>query len=144
MTDPTNQLKGIFRRTRKRRLEIIINTPAPRPESRPHGTNTIRTTIRPPNEPMITDRTCLDCGDYTFTTTDAAGKELTTFDSHRVMLTNPPALFTDVACPECGRQQGLVVQPRSSHHPIYTIWPCSWNDEPCTEDGCGYCEGEYV
>lgn len=92
---------------------------------------------------MITDRSCLDCRDYTFRLVDATGGELHIVDSRRASLIEPTSVYTDVTCRECGRTQALVLQP-GAKTTVFTLWPCSWNDEPCMEDGCDYCNGEYV
>lgn len=89
---------------------------------------------------MMKDANCLDCYRMSLDIDDAVGSELKK-GGHDTYPSRGEYYF-DVHCPHCGRKQGLVVshdRPR-----FFTIWPCSWNDEPCCEDDCAYCEGEYV
>jgi len=89
---------------------------------------------------MIADKLCLDCGKFHIDLEEAVGAEL-----QRGGLEKYPhrgEFYFDVECPNCGRKQGLVVDNTDGR--LFTIWPRSWNDEPCCQDGCEYCEGEYV
>lgn len=89
---------------------------------------------------MLADGTCLDCGEYHFGLEEAVGSELK--KGGKEGYPRRGEYYFDVWCPKCGRKQGLVVE--RSDGALFTIWPCAWNDEPCTKDGCEYCEGEYV
>ena len=86
------------------------------------------------------DTMCMDCGKYAFDIDDALDATLKEGGIDRYPQRGKH--YFDVTCPSCSRKQGLVIRP--SHGHIFTIWPCSWNDETCCEDGCEYCEGEYV
>lgn len=87
---------------------------------------------------MLTDKRCLDCGDQYIGLSDAVGSELKRGGHDRYP--GRGEFYFDVYCSSCGRKQGLVV----THQMMFTIWPCSWNDETCREDDCEYCEGEYI
>jgi len=83
---------------------------------------------------------CLNCGDYHFDLADAKGTQL-----KEGGVDGQPRrgkYYFDVTCKVCNQQQGLVIRPE--YGGALTIWPCSWNDEPCMEDECEYCEGEYI
>ncbi len=89
---------------------------------------------------MLADKRCLDCGEYYFGLDEAVGSELQKGGLDRYPSRGEH--YFDVFCPTCGRKQGLVVA--RTEPKLFTIWPCSWNDETCREDDCEYCGGEYV
>lgn len=89
---------------------------------------------------MLADTRCLNCRDQHIGLGDAVGSTLQRGGKERYPSRGEH--YFDVFCSSCGQKQGLVVHRGDGR--VFTIWPCSWNDEPCTEDGCEYCEGEYV
>jgi hypothetical protein len=87
---------------------------------------------------MRTDPDCLECGAYAFSLSDGVGSVLKS--SQRVGVYIEEFLYFDVRCPECEQTQALVVHP--TQESIFTLWPCTWKDKPCGEDGCEHCAGE--
>ncbi len=88
---------------------------------------------------MIADGVCLDCCEYHFSVRDAVGERIK--DGGKEQYPDRGSIYVDVTCPECDRRQGLVLD---TFPDAFTIWPCSWNDEPCMDEDCPYCHGEYV
>lgn len=91
---------------------------------------------------MITDRDCLRCEKYTFSLSDALGARLNRAESNSPR--DRGRFYFDVECEACGQRQGLVIRGSTRMPQLFTIWPCSWNDETCMTEGCVYCDGEYV
>jgi hypothetical protein len=89
---------------------------------------------------MLADNHCLDCGNTHIGLDDVVGSDLQRGGTERYPSRGKH--YFDVFCPSCGRKQGLVI--KRNHPVLFTIWPCSWNDEPCCNDGCEYCNGEYI
>lgn len=90
---------------------------------------------------MIADTWCLDCEEHQFSLQDAAGRTL--LDRGDKDNLRRGRYWFPVKCPVCERTQAFVVRELSQPR-FCVLWPCSWNDEPCQESDCGYCEGEYV